>query len=77
MGHLQYRVYLPAGGDFSKLTPPALTLEQGGRTESLGACATSTSLPTAPRPAPSAGQTATPATPTPAPQRAIPQLTFF
>lgn len=28
-GYLQYRVYLPAGGDFSKLVAPTLTLQQG------------------------------------------------
>jgi hypothetical protein len=30
-GYLQYRVYLPAGGDFSKLVAPTVTLQQGGR----------------------------------------------
>ena len=77
-GLLEYRVYLPAGGDFSKVTPPALTLEQGGETKALAPCATRTSPATAPQSTPSSGPTRTPATPSPsASQRATSQLQFF
>ncbi len=39
-GYLEYRVYLPAGGDFSKVSPPTLTLEQAGGSGSPPPCAT-------------------------------------
>ena len=77
-GYLEYRVYLPAGGDFSKVTPPALTMEQGGRSASLAPCATGTSPGTAPQSTPSSGPTATPVLPSPsAKTRAVGQLEFF
>ena len=77
-GYLEYRVYLPAGGDFSKLTAPTLTLEPGGLSASLAPCATRTSPSTAPASTPSSGPTATPAAPSPsAKTRAVGQLEFF
>jgi hypothetical protein len=60
-GYLQYRVYLPAGGDFSKVVPPAVTLHQGGSTVAMAPCHGSSLSPTKAPPA-SAG-TAAPATP--------------
>ena len=38
-GYLQYRVYLPAGGDLSKLVAPTITLQQGGHSTTLQNCA--------------------------------------
>ena len=37
-GYLVYRVYLPAGGSFSDVPLPALTVEQGGAAHALAAC---------------------------------------
>jgi hypothetical protein len=37
-GYLLYRVYLPAGGDFSHLPLPTLTVKQGGSTHALATC---------------------------------------
>jgi hypothetical protein len=37
-GYLQYRVYLPAGGDFSKLAAPTITLQQAGSSTKLRNC---------------------------------------
>jgi hypothetical protein len=77
-GYLEYRVYLPAGGDFAKVVPPALTLEQAGRSESLAPCATRTSPPTAPPSTPAAGRTPTPAAPSASAKTpAVGQLQFF
>ena len=77
-GYLEYRVYLPAGGDFSKVTPPTLTLEPGDPSASLTPCATRTSPSTAPASTPSSGPTATPAAPSPSARaRAVGQLEFF
>jgi len=77
-GYLEYRVYLPAGGDFSKVTPPTLTLGQGGPSQSLAPCATRTSPGTAPQSTPSSRPTATPAAPSAsAKTRAVGQLQFF
>jgi hypothetical protein len=75
-GLLVYRVYLPAGGDFSKVVPPTVTLEQGGRSEKLPPCTTPSAPSTAAQSssAPTAAPTATPA-PSPTAQPA--QLQFF
>src|SRR5258708_1696575 len=45
-GYLQYRVYLPAGGDFSKVVPPAVTLHPGSSTLAMAPCHGSSSSPT-------------------------------
>ena len=37
-GYLVYRVYLPAGGSFSAVPVPVLTVEQGGAARTLPAC---------------------------------------
>ncbi|MGO9178718.1 MAG: hypothetical protein ACLQHS_05510 [Candidatus Limnocylindrales bacterium] len=77
-GYLEYRVYLPAGGDFSKVVPPALTLEQGGRSASLAPCATRTSPGSAPQSTPSSGPTPTPVLPSPSAKTpVVGQLQFF
>ena len=76
-GYLEYRVYLPAGGDFSKITPPTLTLEQGGPTASLAPCATRTPSPTAPPSTLSPATASTPALPSPSAGRPVSQLAFF
>src|SRR5450755_208665 len=39
-GYLIYRVYLPAGGDFSDVPLPVLTVEQGRAARTLPACRT-------------------------------------
>lgn len=57
-GWLQYRVYLPAGGDSSKLIPPTITLIRGATSTTLRPCA-NPGLSAASSPAP------TPATPSP------------
>ena len=57
-GYLQYRVYLPAGGDVSKVVVPTITLQQGGHSTTLRNCAN----PGVPSPSSS------PATTTPSPQ---------
>jgi len=49
-GYLQYRVYLPAAGDFSKLAPPTVTLLHGGHSTKLQNCA-NPGLPSASPPA--------------------------
>jgi hypothetical protein len=75
-GYLEYRVYLPAGGDFSKVAPPALTLEQGGQSQALPPCPARTPGPSAP---PSTS-TPTAATGTPSPGAKSPrigQLQFY
>ncbi len=77
-GYLEYRVYFPAGGDFSKVTPPTLTLEPGDPSVSLAPCATRTSPSTAPAPTPASPPTATQAAPSPsAKARSVGQLAFF
>ncbi len=77
-GLLEFRVYLPAGGDFSKVTPPALTLEQGGRSQTLAPCAPHTSPGTAPRSTRSSRPAPTPAAPSAsAKTRVVGQLEFF
>ena len=78
-GYLEYRVYLPAGGDFSKMTPPTLTLEQGSPSEPLPPCATRATPSTAPRSTPPSSPTATQAAPSTSAskQPAVGQLEFF
>jgi hypothetical protein len=78
-GLLVYRIYLPAGGDVSKIELPSLTVEQAGRSESLAPCTSFYSPLTAPQSASLAAPTATPtATPSPAATtRAVGQLQFF
>jgi hypothetical protein len=44
-GYLVYRVYLPAGGSLSHLTPPTVTLAQGSVSRTLPACRTHEPLP--------------------------------
>jgi len=56
-GYLVYRVYLPAGGTGSHLTPPAITLREGSANHTLPVCRTRTPAP-APEKAPG-GQGAT------------------
>ena len=75
-GYLEYRVYLPAGLDFSKMTPP--TLEQANASESPPPCASRVSPGTAPQATPSSGPIATaPVQPSPSHQPAVGQLEFF
>jgi hypothetical protein len=67
-GYLQYRVYLPAEGDFSKLVAPTITLQQGGHSTTLRNCANpgvpSASAPAAATPSPQPSATgSSPATP--------------
>ena len=76
-GLLVYRVYLPAAGDFSKVVPPTVTLEQGGgESERLAPCTTPNSPSTAAQPssAPTAAPTPTPA---PSPTAQPGQFQFF
>jgi len=70
-GYLQYRVYLPAGGDFSKVVPPTITLHQGGSAVAMAPCRSHGSSPA---PSASAG---TAAQPTPATNAVPPPLRFF
>ena len=77
-GILVYRVYLPAGGDSSKIALPSMTLQQGGHSESLAPCTTFYTPLTAPRSASSAAPTATQApTPSPGTTPRVAQLQFF
>ncbi len=73
-GLLVYRVYLPAGGDLSRVELPTMTLEQGGQSEVLAPCTTFNSPGSAPQSAPSPAATATP---TPSPTARPGQLQFF
>ena len=79
-GLLVYRVYLPAGGDASRVELPALTLEQGAQSAKLAPCTTFSSSMAGQRPA-SPGPTPAPtptATPSPASTtRPVGQLRFF
>ncbi len=77
-GILVYRVYLPAGGDISKVPLPSMTLEEAGRSESLAPCTSFYSPLTAPRSAASPVPTATPtATPSPSATQRVGPLQFF
>jgi hypothetical protein len=80
-GYLEYRVYLPAGGNVSAIPLPTLTLQQGSTSRTLLACAhpitLGSSAPPTATPAPS-GRAA--ATPSPTPVRTAPaprQLQFY
>ncbi len=76
-GLLVYRVYLPAGGDFSKVVLPTLTLEQGSQSERLAPCTTFNAPGSGPQPASSPAPTATP-TAAPSPSATTPAaLQFF
>ena len=76
-GLLVYRVYVPAGGDFSQVQLPTMTLEQGGQSERLAPC-TTFNAPGAAGSTSSAVPTAAPtATPTPSPTAPPGQLQFF
>ncbi len=78
-GLLVYRVYLPAGGDFSRVALPSMRLEQGSSTQTLAPCASFYSPLTAPRPSSSFAPTAV-QTPAPSPSAStqpVGQLQFF
>jgi hypothetical protein len=77
-GIIVYRVYLPAGGDISKVVPPTVTLEpSGGQPEVLAPC-TGSSSPGAIAQSSSSAATAAPtATPAPSPTAQPAQLQFF
>ncbi|HEY5628926.1 MAG TPA: hypothetical protein VIR16_05390, partial [Candidatus Limnocylindrales bacterium] len=76
-GLIVYRVYLPAGGDLSKVALPSLTLQQGGQQQVLAPCTTFNLRATAPEPSSAAAPAATPSV-TPSPSGAKPaQLQFF
>ena len=67
-GYLVYRVYLPAGGSLSHLTPPTVTWAQGSVSRTLPACSTHEPLP-----APEKAPTGT----TPGPKTVPPAGAFF
>lgn len=76
-GLIVYRVYLPAGGDVSKVALPTLTLEQGGESQRLAPCTTFNAPGSAPQPASPAAPTPTPtASPSPSGTRPA-ELQFF
>lgn len=78
-GLLVYRVYLPAGGDASRLALPSMRLEAGGSTQTLAPCESFYAPIDAPRPSSSSAPTAVP-TPTPTPlasTQPVGQLQFF
>src|ERR1039457_6914021 len=70
-GYLVYRVYLPAGGDFSDVPLPVLTVQQGGAARTLPACRSHNAPAIFPATAPAAGTggsgAAAPPTPPPPP----------
>lgn len=73
-GYLQYRVYLPAGGDVSKLVLPTITLQQRGHSTALRNCAN----PSVPSPTAPAAATPSPqSSPTGSSPAAPAQLQFF
>jgi hypothetical protein len=74
-GYLQYRVYLPAGGDFSKVVPPTITLHEGGGAVAMAPCRSHGSSP-APSQEPSASA-GTAAQPTPGTNAVPAPLKFF
>jgi hypothetical protein len=65
-GYLIYRVYLPAGGNFSRVPPPTITLTQGQVSRTLSACRTHSPIP-APEKAPGTTAPASTGTATPPP----------
>ena len=67
-GFLEYRVYLPANGGFSRLVPPAVTLARGSVSRTLPACRTHVPVPT---PAKAPGATTPPAPKVPPPPGAL------
>jgi hypothetical protein len=69
-GYLIYRVYLPAGGVFSAVPPPVLTVEQGGAARMLPACRSHNAPVILPAAAPAAGGSGAAAPPPP-------QLEFY
>ncbi len=69
-GYLIYRVYLPAGGNFSAVPPPVLTVEQGGAARTLPACRSHNAPVILPAAAPAAGGSGAAAPPPP-------QLEFY
>ena len=76
-GLLVYRVYLPAGGDFSRVALPSMRLGQGGSSQTIEPCASFYSPLNAPRPPSSPAPTALP-TPSPsASTQPVGQLQFF
>ena len=77
-GYLMYRVYLPAGGSFSRVQLPALTLRQGHAARTLPACRSHNSPVPAPATAPaSAAALGQPAGSSPAAAPVPRQLQFF
>jgi len=71
-GLIVYRVYLPAGGDFSRVAPPSMTAEEGGQSEGITPCTASN----APLDIPQPSSVAT-STPSPSATAAPGQLEFF
>lgn len=51
-GYLVYRVYLPAGGDFSRVKLPTLTMHKGSTTDKLSTCTVHPKFVIAPEKAP-------------------------
>jgi hypothetical protein len=51
-GYLVYRVYLPAGGDFSRVKLPTLTMDKGSATDKLSTCTVHPKFVIAPEKAP-------------------------
>jgi hypothetical protein len=62
-GYLQYRVYLPAGGDLSKVVPPTIALHQGGGAVAMAPCRSHGSSPSPAQAPPASAGTAAQATP--------------
>jgi hypothetical protein len=69
-GYLVYRVYLPAGGDFSDVPLPVLTVQQGGAARTLPACRSHNAPVILPAAGPAAGGSGAAAPPPP-------QLEFY
>jgi len=67
-GYLVYRVYLPAGGDFSDVPLPVLTVQQGGAARTLPACRSHNASAIFPATAPAAGTGGSGAAAPPPPQ---------
>ena len=67
-GYLVYRVYLPAGGDFSDVPLPVLTVQQGGAARTLPACRSHNAPVIFPATAPAAGTGGSGAAAPPPPQ---------
>ena len=67
-GYLVYRVHLPAGGDFSDVPLPVLTVQQGGAARTLPACRSHNAPAIFPATAPAAGTGGSGAAAPPPPQ---------